>query len=88
MDIQVLGKVDLSIEAWQMGLLAGLMGVLFLMRRPHLSLSVTCLFILYWGFILHWPSFVAAAGSDTLVLALYFVCGVVIIVLAILALLF
>ena len=88
MGIQALGEVDLSIEAWQMGLLAGLMAVLFLIRRPHLGLSVTCLFILYWGFIFHWPSFVSAAGSDTLALGLYVVCCAVIIVLAILALLF
>ena len=88
MDIQAFGEMNLTIKAWQMGFLAGLITILLLMGRSQWGLSVTYLFILYWGFILYWPSFVAAAGDDTLALALYFVCGVVIVFLAMLALLF
>ena len=83
--LQPLGEVSLVIPAWQMGLFVGLVAISMLLGRTRFGLIVTYLFVLYWGFILYWPSFIAAAGDNPGALALYFVCGLAIAFLALLA---
>jgi hypothetical protein len=83
--LQALGEVNFVIPAWQIGLFVALFSLLLLSGRSYLSIVVTYLFILYWGFILHWPDFVAAAEGSSLALTLYIVSGLVIALLAVLA---
>lgn len=83
--LQTLGEVGLVIPAWQMGLFVVLTSLFMLLGRIQLSLIVIYLFVLYWGFILYWPNFVAAAGGNPLALALYIFCGLAIAFLAALA---
>lgn len=85
MALQTLGKVSLVIPAWQMGLFVGLVGLFMLQGRIQLGLIATYLFVLYWGFILSWPSFIVAAGGNLSALTLYIVCGLTITFLAVLA---
>ena len=83
--LQMLGEVNLVIPAWQMSLFIGLVSFSMLMGRTQFGLIVTYLFVFYWGFILYWSDFVAAAGGDPLTLTLYIVCGLAIAFLAVLA---
>ena len=83
--LQMLGEVSLAIPAWQMGLFVALVSLFMLLGRTQLGLIVTYLFVLYWGFILYWPKFVAVAEGDPLALAIYVVCGLTIVFLALLA---
>jgi hypothetical protein len=83
--LQALGEVGLVIPAWQMVLFVGLISLSMLLGRIQLSLIVTYLFVLYWGFILYWPNFVAAAGGNPTALALYIFFGLTIAFLAVLA---
>ena len=83
--LQMLGEVNLVIPAWQMGLFVGLVALSMLLGRTQLGLIVTYLFALYWGFILYWPDFIAAAEGDPTALAIYIFCGLAIAFLAVLA---
>ncbi len=83
--LEILGEVDLAIPAWQMGLFIGLVSFSMLFGRTQLGLIVTYLFVLYWGFILYWPEFVAAAEGNPMALTLYIVSGLAIAFLAMLA---
>ena len=83
--IQTLGEVSLAIPAWQMGLFVALVSLFMLLGRTQLGLIVTYLFVLYWGFILYWPDFVAAAEGNVVALAIYVVCGLTIVFFALLA---
>jgi hypothetical protein len=83
--LHMLGEVNLVIPAWQMGLFIGLVSLCMLSGRTQLGLIVTYLFVLYWGFILYGPDFVAATGGDPMALAFYIVCGLAIAFLAIIA---
>ncbi len=73
--LQTLGEVSLGIPAWQMGIFLALVSLFMLQSRIKLGLIVTYLFVLYWGFILHGPSFVATAAGIPWALTLYVVCG-------------
>ncbi len=83
--IQTLGEVNLVIPAWQMGLFVAFVSLFMLLGRTQLGLIVTYLFVLYWGFILYWPKFVDAAEGDPVALAIYAVCGLVLVFLALLS---
>ena len=81
--LQTLGEVSVAIPAWQMALLVGMMSVFTLFGRLKLSILVTYVFVLYWGFLVYAPTFIDAAGTSTLAFITYIVCGLAIIVLAI-----
>ena len=83
--LQTLGEVSLVIPAWQVGFFVALVALFTLMGRPQVGLIVTYLFVLYWGFILYWLDFVAAAEGNPLALTLYILCGLAIAFLAVLA---
>jgi len=78
----MLGEVSLIIPAWQMGLFVGLISFLVFTGHLQFGLSVMYFYILYWGFLLHWPEFVGAAGGDPWALTLYISCGLVVVFLA------
>ncbi len=84
MDIQVLGEVNLTIPAWQMGLFIGLVSLSMLWGRTQLGLIVSYLFVFYWGFILYWPSFASVTESNPLAMTFYICCGLAIAFLALL----
>ena len=83
--LQKLGEASLAIPFWQVGLFVALISLFLLLDRNHLSIVVTYLFILYWGFILYWPDFAAAAEGIPWALALYIVSGLAIVFLTIIA---
>jgi len=84
--LQKLAEVSLTIPVWQVGLFVVLTSVFSILSRNHLSIVVTYLFVLYWGFILYWPDFIAAAEGVPWALALYIVSGLAIVFLVVLAL--
>ena len=83
--LQKLGEASLTIPVWQIGLFVALISLSLLLGRNHLGIVVTYLFILYWGFILYWPDFIAGAEGIPWALALYIVSGLAIVFLAVLA---
>ncbi len=83
--IQDLGDVSLAIPAWQMAAFIAIVSVFLLLRRLQLCLLVNYIFVLYWGFILYSPSFVSAAGGNTIALTVYVLSGLAIAGLAIIS---
>ena len=83
--VQSLGEVSLAIPAWQMAAFVGIISMFLLLRRLQLCLLVNYVFVLYWGFLLYAPSFIGAAGGDTIALAVYILCGLATLSLAIIA---
>jgi hypothetical protein len=83
--LQMLGEVNLVIPASQMSLFVGLVALSMLLGRTQLGLIVTYIFVLYWGFILYWPDFIAATGGNPMALAIYIFCGLAIAFLAVIA---
>ena len=81
----MLGEISLTIPAWQLGLFIGLVSFFMLQGSLQLGLTVTYLFVLYWGFILYGSNFVAVAQGNPGALTLYICCGLTIAFLALLA---
>jgi hypothetical protein len=83
--LRTLGQVGLMIPAQQMGLFVALISLFMLLGRIQTGLLVTFLFVLYWGYVLSWSNFVAAAGENYTALVIYGACGIAIVVLAMIA---
>jgi len=81
--LQSLGGVSIAIPAWQMAVFVGVMSVFLLLGRLKLCILATFVFVFYWGFLVYSPSFIGAAGGDVLALTVYLLCGLAVVVLAV-----
>jgi len=80
-----LGSVILSIPAWHIALYIAISSVFMLMRQRKLCLITTYLFAFYWGFYIYADEFVTVASDSTLALSSYIICGMLLIVLSLVA---
>ncbi|MFB3062643.1 MAG: hypothetical protein ACE10C_14860 [Candidatus Binatia bacterium] len=80
-----LGNVILSIPAWHIALYIAISAIFMLMQQRRLCLIVTYLFTFYWGFYIYADEFVMVASDSTLALSSYIICGMLLIVLSLVA---
>ncbi len=80
-----LGNVILSIPAWNIALYIAISAIFMLMQQRRLCLIVTYLFTFYWGFYIYVDEFVMVASDSTLALSSYIICGMLLIVLSLVA---
>ncbi len=80
-----LGSVILSIPAWHIALYIAISAIFMLMQQRRLCLIITYLFTLYWGFYIYADEFVMVASDSTLALSSYIICGMLLIVLSLVA---
>ena len=83
--LQSLGGISLVIPAWQMAAYVGVVSIFLLLRRLQLCLLANYVFVLHLGFLVYAPSFIGAAGGNTLTLTLYPLCGLAVAGLALVA---
>ena len=76
---------DLVIPAWQMGLYVAAISLCMLGYRYRLSLIVTYLFTLYWGFFLFWGDILRNLGSFPVEATLYLLLGALHVILTLMA---
>ncbi len=80
-----LGSVILSIPAWHIALYIAISAIFMLMQQRRLCLIITYLFTFYWGFYIYADEFVMVASDSTLALSSYIICGMLLIVLSLVA---
>lgn len=80
-----LGSVILSIPAWHIALYIAISATFMLMQQRRLCLITTYLFTFYWGFYIYADEFVMVASGSTLALSSYIICGMLLIVLSLVA---
>ncbi len=80
-----LGSVVLSIPAWHIALYIAISAIFMLMQQRRLCLIATYLFTFYWGFYIYADEFVMVANNSTLALSSYIICGMLLIVLSLVA---
>ncbi len=80
-----LGSVILSIPAWHIALYIAISAIFMLMQQRRLCLIATYLFTFYWGFYIYADEFVMVASNSTLALSSYIICGMLLIVLSLVA---
>ncbi len=80
-----LGSVILSIPAWHIALYIAISAIFMLVQQRRLCLITTYLFTFYWGFYIYADEFVMAASDSTLALSSYIICGMLLIVLSLVA---
>ena len=80
-----LGNVILSIPAWHIALYIAISAIFMLMQQRRLCLITTYLFTFYWGFYIYADEFVMVASDSTLALSSYIICGMLLIVLSLVA---
>ncbi len=80
-----LGNVMLSIPAWHIALYIAISAIFMLMKQRRLCLIATYLFTFYWGFYIYADEFVMVASNSTLALSSYIICGMLLIVLSLVA---
>ncbi len=80
-----LGSVILSIPAWHIALYIAISAIFMLMQQRRLCLITTYLFTFYWGFYIYADEFVMVASDSTLALSSYIICGMLLIVLSLVA---
>ncbi len=80
-----LGNVMLSIPAWHIALYIAISAIFMLMQQRRLCLIATYLFTFYWGFYIYADEFVMVASNSTLALSSYIICGMLLIVLSLVA---
>ncbi len=80
-----LGNVILSIPAWHIALYIAISAIFMLMQQRRLCLITTYLFTFYWGFYIYADEFVMVASGSTLALSSYIICGMLLIVLSLVA---
>ncbi len=80
-----LGRVILSIPAWHIALYIAISAIFMLMQQRRLCLIATYLFTFYWGFYIYADEFVMVARNSTLALSSYIICGMLLIVLSLVA---
>ncbi len=68
--------------AWPVMLYVLLVSLFMLMRRTELCLLTTFLLTFYWGFSLHWGTFLSSS-TYMIAFALYTICGLLIAILTI-----
>ena len=80
-----LGSVILSIPAWHIALYIAISAIFMLVEQRRLCLITTYLFTFYWGFYIYADEFVMVASDSTLALSSYIICGMLLIVLSLVA---
>ena len=80
-----LGSVILSIPAWHIALYIAISAIFMLIEQRRLCLITTYLFTFYWGFYIYADEFVMVASDSTLALSSYIICGMLLIVLSLVA---
>ena len=80
-----LGNVMLSIPAWHIALYIAISALFMLMQQRRLCLIATYLFTFYWGFYIYAYEFVKVASNSKLALSSYIICGMLLIVLSLVA---
>jgi len=80
-----LGSVTLSIPAWHIALYIAISAIFMLMQQRRLCLITTYLFTFYWGFYIYADEFMMVASGSTLALSSYIICGMLLIVLSLVA---
>ncbi len=80
-----LGSVILSIPAWHIALYIAISAIFMLVQQRRLCLITTYLFTFYWGFYIYADEFVMVASDSTLALSSYIICGMLLIVLSLVA---
>jgi len=80
-----LGSVILSIPAWHIALYIAISAIFMLMQQRRLCLITTYLFTFYWSFYIYADEFVMVASDSTLALSSYIICGMLLIVLSLVA---
>ena len=80
-----LGSVILSIPAWHIALYIVISAIFMLMQQRRLCLITTYLFTFYWSFYIYADEFVMVASDSTLALSSYIICGMLLIVLSLVA---
>jgi len=80
-----LGSVILSIPAWHIALYIAISAIFMLIQQRRLCLITTYLFTFYWGFYIYADEFVMVASNSTLALSSYIICGMLLIVLSLVA---
>ena len=77
---------DLVIPAWQMGMYVGIISLCMLAHADKLSLIVTYLFTLYWGYFVVWGDVLQSMGGSFPVAASWFlILGAVHVILTVIA---
>ncbi len=80
-----LGSVILSIPAWHIAHYLAISAIFMLVQQRRLCLITTYLFTFYWGFYIYADEFVMVASDSTLALSSYIICGMLLIVLSLVA---
>jgi hypothetical protein len=76
---------NMVIPANQMFLYMVLVSLFLLFGRHHLCILTTFLFSFYWGFIFNKDLFISRLGNAELFMALYLICGFLVVVMAIIS---
>ena len=63
---------NLVIPAWQMGMYVGIISLCMLVHADKLSLIVTYLFTLYWGYFVIWGDVLQSIGGSSPVSGTWF----------------
>ena len=81
-----LGRVNLTIPAWQMALYIGLMSLCMIWRKTKCCLLTTYLFAFYWGYYLFAHDFLSVAHGDSAAQSAYIGFGLALIAFSLIAL--
>lgn len=77
--------MELAVPLWQVALFVGLTTLFMLFRRVKLSLITSYLFSFYWGLIYNENTISTLLGGSPFAPLAYLACGVVFLVLVIIA---
>ncbi|NIO11072.1 MAG: hypothetical protein GTO40_24890 [Deltaproteobacteria bacterium] len=80
-----MGSVVLSIPAWHIALYIAISAVFLLMQQRKLSLITTYVFSFYWAFYIYADEFVMVASDSALAMSSYILCGMLLVVLSLVA---
>lgn len=76
---------NLVVPANQMFLYMTLVSLFLLFGRNHLCILTTFIFSFYWGFVFNRDLFVSRLGNAEIFMALYLICGFLVIVMAVIS---